>query len=430
MKIVTKKQDAQSILLVLASIAIVVGVMLRDIGGVGINKYILLFFAAVPIFLLPCDKLVIMISFLIPLYVGIPGNYISLCILIRLVYEALRGRLKCDTTFFLISCVVTMYIFISNFIYNDMGVYNIVGAMDFLLMGLLVSLILQCRMERKVIIAFSIGVAIVGVIMLCTTLKYFTLADLMSGSSRLGFTGMLGEQVESNMVTTIDPNFYSMNVIAVLSSMYLIMTDKNQNKRLFLLGVVLTAVLICLIGLSRTFLVVLALWGVLVLFTEQNLKRALIFTMCALVMVIIFINAFPTVIQGLTERLVGADIVGGNGRIRIIIDQFDSWQQSAVSIFFGGGLYNNNTHSAPLLYIFGLGLLGTGIVYYWFTRAISLCRKLVQRKGFRFYIPLLTTFIVFSSIPAAGCINATYPMVVAILAIGLARREVTYELQN
>ena len=61
--------------------------LLRDLGGVSVNKYLYLALVAIATFLLPIEKVVYLISFLMPLYVGMPGNYMTIVFLVRFLPE-------------------------------------------------------------------------------------------------------------------------------------------------------------------------------------------------------------------------------------------------------------------------------------------------------------------------------------------------------
>jgi len=67
---------------VLPGVLICLGLLMRDAFNFEINKYVFLVLAAYPILCQNTNRVLIFISFLIPLYFGLPGNYISILILV------------------------------------------------------------------------------------------------------------------------------------------------------------------------------------------------------------------------------------------------------------------------------------------------------------------------------------------------------------
>ena len=420
-----KKERWGAVVGILAGILVAVFVLLRDTAGIEVNKFLLLLIAAVPLLSLKVEYSVVFAAFLIPLYVGLPGNYISMVLLLRLVFEYVRGKLRLDFSLFLASIAVTLYLIITNVIWGSTSVYHLMGAMDFVVLALFASATLQYGKTKFVILAFSTGVAVVGVSMLSATLQYYTLAELMSDSSRLGYTGMLGEELgEEAMIATIDPNFYGMNVMALASCGYLFLTSKGEKKgKIWMLIALLVALAICLIGLSRTFLLALVIWAVLALFTETNIGRAVGVTVAAGVAVLLFVLLFPEVVEGFTRRFSEADIMGANGRFDLIFEHASVWSENLVSTLFGGGLYNNNTHCAPLLYLYGVGVVGMVFLVWWFGRILVLSNQTAKGRGVYRFVPFVVTFLLFSTIPAAGALNYTFPLFVSMMAVSVAKRE-------
>ncbi len=64
--------------------------MMRDSFGHAINKYLLLLICAVPTLTFNVSNLCVFYAFLFPLYIGLPGNYITLVLFIRFGFELLK----------------------------------------------------------------------------------------------------------------------------------------------------------------------------------------------------------------------------------------------------------------------------------------------------------------------------------------------------
>lgn len=422
MKLTITKDRVNTWLLICAVVILSIGVFLRDVAGLTINKFILLFIAAVPIFLLKIENFLVLASVLVPMFVGLPGNYISLCLLIRLFWEQFYGKTKCNAALFLLTLCIGFYLLAQNFMYDYVEIYHLMGTLDFLILLFFVHSVRRYGVEENVTIAFMVGVVITGVIMLVTTLQHFELKELMDSSTRLGDTDMLYEVTGLGMVVTMDPNFYGMNAIAAISAaIHILFTKKiTTRRRMWIIALCAATAVLALVGLSRAFVLGLLLWGILLILTLGDIKKVIPMILGAAAFVVIVMYAFPDVMEGIERRFGEGDVAGGNGRINLIIKYYHPWRETFLTFLFGIGLYNCHTHCAPLLYLFGFGLVGAILVLLWFVAIARILRQGSTQKGLLQWIPLIVTLFLYSMIPAAGAINYTYPMVVALMARGIS----------
>ena len=73
--------------------------VLRDTYNMPINRYIFLILLGGVTFLIEIESVMYLIAFVMPLYVGLPGNYITLIFLARFLFE--YGKIKVKVTNFL-----------------------------------------------------------------------------------------------------------------------------------------------------------------------------------------------------------------------------------------------------------------------------------------------------------------------------------------
>lgn len=413
-------------------ILIIIGLFARDMCGVGINKYLFLLLAMIPIFLAELENVAVFSCFLIPLYVGLPGNLISVCLLIRLIFTLVKYRISVDRTGFLLTFLVTIYIGLQNIFTGYTSIYHFMAALDFITLSLLMMILREYGKGKDAIIAYATGNFIVGIVMLTSTLSYYSITDLMNPATRLGYTGMLISNTGANMATSIDPNFYAMNTIACVSTVSLLFRQIQSFKERFLVVVsVLGSVICCLIGLSRTFIVLLIVWGLLWLVCQKDVKKIISTLFIGCIFIFLFFYFMPTIAEGLLMRFGTSDLAGGNGRINLIIQYFALWFEKKVSILFGIGLFNCHTHCTPLMYVFGIGIIGALILSGWFVYQWIRCKEYCETTVLKKCIPLLVTLMGYSTIPAAGAINYTFPILISILVITIdCGAEAGYEKSN
>ncbi len=400
-------------------ILICAGLFARDIMGVSVNKYIFLALAMVPIIFVKLDKVVPFSCFLIPLYVGLPGNLISVCLLIRLAYEVLRNKIIIDGVWFALSYVLVSYIIIQNIVHNHMAIYNMMAAFDFFLLCFLMSAVIQNNCVEHAILSFGIGVCVVGVIMLGAMLKYYSIEEMMSSATRLGDVD-LRLLSGAGMNINIDPNFYGMNVIAAVSSCSVFLcNERDKINKIFVMFIMLIMVVISFMGLSRTFVVLIFAWAILWAISQKKFKRMFYIVFAIGIIVILLVNVFPVIVSGLLARFNESDVAGGNGRIGLILKYYEPWKESVLTILLGLGMFNCETHCAPLQYLFSLGIVGIVPLIGWFCMLFKYCRNTSARRSISKWVPLIVTFVSFSSLPAAGAINYTMPLVISGLVFAL-----------
>lgn len=405
--------------ILIPGILICAGLVLRDAFDYEINKFIFLILAGYPILCQNTRKALPFISFLFPLYFGMPGNYISILIFARLSWECLKNTKRINIGGLITSVILTVYMLFTVLFKDHSDVYSLMGSLDYIILFLFTSLAITYRDEDEIILGYAVGTTALGAIMLTTTLQHFTFMDLMGSTTRLGQHGILQEQVETEMLTSIDPNFYGMFVIALVSSAYLLLKRRSSINKEVLITLTIGSTILCLCGLSRTFLIILCLWGIMISVSRRSFKDVF-YIICVFIIIAISVTLFfPDMFDAFNERLNDSTMKDGNGRIQLIEVHFAKWEESLETLLFGLGLYENNVHCGPLRYLFGIGIIGFMILTVWFYKLFATVKGGCRHISFSQYIPFIVTFIVFSTIPAAGSLNAIFPLIISITAIRL-----------
>ena len=299
------------------------------------------------------------------------------------------------------------------------------GAVDFIILMFFFRYALKEKCVDTVIVFYAIGVFSTVFIMLMTTLNSYTLLDLLNNSTRLGITGLLKDETVSSMVVTIDPNFLGMNAIAVVAAGSVIAgKNKNRKIKICIIALLVAIAVLSVLGLSRAYFLSLILWVVMYLFSQKNAKRACAFLLAVIILYIAFKCFMPDFYDALMERFAGDDIVTGNGRIKLITMYADMWFENIGTFLFGIGLYNCHTHCAPLLYLFGLGILGFAVLVLLELNYIFKVRA-GHKVRFKYWIPFFLTLLMSATIPAAGALSYIYPVFLSILTLNAGVNEGT-----
>ena len=426
-----KNGQAGILALVFFCAVVFFSLMMRDSFGHAINKYLLLLICAVPTLTFNVSNLCVFYAFLFPLYIGLPGNYITLVLFIRFGFEVIKNKFRFDLPILIMTLALTAIIAIQNLKYGFTDVYYMVGALNFLLLFFYMKLSVEKCSIEKIVIFYTLGVLSTAFIMLVTTLNYYSVSELLSSSSRFGAGGMLDDKTVSSMVVSIDPNFLGMDAIAAVASSSLIVKkmDTALKRTSLIILIVLTAV-IPLLGLSRSYVIALAFWALIYIMSQRSLKNKIIFIVAAAVVVVLSVVLFPDVYSAILNRFSEADVSTGNGRIDLIIKYAIPWNETLSTLLFGIGLYVCHTHCAPLLYLFGIGIFGFLILAALELRYIRLIKG-KNRVGIKGWVPFIATLFMSATIPAAGAISYVFPLFLTILVLGIGKDEQSrYEHQT
>lgn len=408
---VNKKESMHSKWLISIIALIILLLSIRDIGGIEVNKYLFLIITGVVSFALPIDKVMYFIAFIMPLYVGLPGNYMTLIFLARFLLDYRKLRIK--TTTFMFCMLAGSYAFIQSFITNHTAISELMFFPGMILVMFMFSLDVKID-KSNLILSYTTGVAALGLIMLIHTLQFCDFQDLLTSTNRLG--SVLSNK--SEMMINVDPNYYGLFCIAAMSLGIKFLNDDSAKqvgkaRKAFMKILLGICIAVGLIGLSRTFLLVTIAWVLLYLLSVKNMKAFLISIGVLLSVAVLVICVIPGVWDALGNRFSDSSMATGNGRIELIIKYHELWSTEFFSILFGVGIFDCNVHCMPLQVLYGGGLVFC-ILFIAYMVALPVYKSLKNRSGaLQKLLPLLVTLVMSCSVPALALINIMYPIVIA-----------------
>ncbi len=377
---------------------------LRDVHSVGINKNIFIVITGFCALTLKTNHLIYLFCFLFPLYVGLPGNYMTLILIIRLILENYRFK----TSTFAISMLIAGYMFLQNLITGYTGIVPMMFIAGVILVLLLFSG--KYKLDTVALVfMYSAGVAALGYIMLASTLNVYDFTELLSTSFRLG-SSSVDYVAQGVMNVSVDPNFYGMFSICAISLAFPLAFQPKTKPliRICLCLFIIVQIVVCLIGLSRTFILIFFAWIILYLVSQKNIKGTVIALIAVIVIVALVANYMPDVVEAVLDRFSDSDISTGNGRIRLITEFWNEWSSSIITFLFGIGLFNCNVHCMPLQFLFGGGL----ILFVLMVALFFSCKNFSRTKiPFSESLPFIVTFLMMCTVPAAGLLNYMFPLV-------------------
>ena len=388
----------------------------RDALGMEVNKYIFLLILA-PALLGFREKYVLILwIFLMPLYVGLPGNYITLIVLLRFLIQAINeGKLKIYKSPFTFTVVLAIFVFIQNIVHGYIGAYYMIFVVELFVVYFFVTT--DCKSYfPTIMLSYSFGIAMTGILMLVATLQTYSFNDLLSAATRLGYVGRTTE-----MTVIIDPNYYGLFAITALSCNWQMITKNKYSKKQKTIALIFSgiSIAVALIGLSRAFILCFAIWIVLSVIFEKKLSLKMKVFIVGIVCIGIAYYLLPNTAQAIIERFAGDDMQTGNGRTVILEKIEKQWASSVITMLFGIGLFDCNVHFMQMQYFFGLGIIGTILML---LLVISYWNWMLQ-KGEKYpigdMIPIFIVQISASSVPTAQSLTFMMPVVISFIIFGV-----------
>lgn len=384
--------------------------LVRDAFGVSVNKYIILAVVAVATFAFPIEKVVYFIAFLMPLYVGIPGNYLTLVFLVRFLGETHRVHFNSRG---IICCVLAGgYAFVDALVHDNTEIAQLVFFPSMVLVMLIYSLRVPYN-KNRLVLCYSLGVAALGLIMLISTLQVYDLMDLLTSATRLGDDSTSFAE-EGVMNVSVDPNFYGMFAIAAISTGVEVISNTRalaKAERVFMLIALCVCVVVALIGLSRAFFLMIFVWGMLYALSRKKAKTLLIFAIVAIIAGVAVYMFMPEVLDAIFSRWSEDNVSDGGGRISMMESYYTYWRGNAHTILFGVGIFDCYVHCTPLQVIFGGGIVFTILFTIFVGTLVPKNRRKRKMPFLQKWLPMAATVLMSATVPALMLLNFMYPLI-------------------
>ena len=195
-------------------------ITMRDVFSISINKYIILIIILTALILLNEMYIIAFLSFMIPLFQGLPGNYIVISTLIIIL-----KRKKINRNIFYLPISIFLIIELLNLYkgYSSIAQYFIFCSY--------ILLISSIRLKNNknynnydILISYVYGVICCNIVILLSTLKYISFSELIKNNIRVG------------SIAWVDSNFNSSNIALSL--------DQNTLGYIIIIGICINLVIL------------------------------------------------------------------------------------------------------------------------------------------------------------------------------------------
>lgn len=433
-----------SIFFIFACISTILLIMMRDITGISVNRYIFVAISLVSAVFMNIENCIAYLFFLMPLFNGLPGNYMRVVLLIAILLK--RKSFRFQTTAFL-SCVLLCILEFMHIQALSNASNYVFWAISLLFVGLIANECFEYINEKKCILLFAISTALAFLVIFVVTYNMGFLDLILYGRYRFGDFSDFAPAYIENMHLTLDPNFLGLYCIISVMSVY-VLVAYGKVKKSIALPVIVIDLIWGIISLSRTFLILCVLFVIMAIYCERkNVKHFLygivFITLTGIALYAAVSHFFPTAITSLQRRMNGADMAGGNGRVELsgiylsrFADDFRMWLlgSGGITMIDNMGMpHGMNLHCTPLEIIVGGGILGTLLTVAFIYTTLKNIRT-IGRHGEKFtnygMAMLLIIFVYYATLPSVANTAQYFPLLVCVSVLLINKNSLEGENSN
>lgn len=429
---------------IFACISTILLIMLRDITGAAVNRYIFVAIALVSSVFMDIENCIAYMFFLMPLFNGLPGNYMRVVLLAAILIK--RKSPKVQKIAFLSCMALCILEFMHIQAFSEVSNY-VFWAISLLFVGMVANDCLEYIDEKKCILLFAISTALAFLVIFIVTYKMGYLELILYGRYRFGDFSDFAPAYITSMHLTLDPNFLGLYCIVSVMSVY-VLVAYNKVKKSIALPIIVVDLIWGIVSLSRTFLILCVLFVIMAIYCERKNAKHFLYgiifiTLTGIALYAAVAHFFPTAITSLERRMNGADMAGGNGRVELsgiylsrFADNYRMWLlgSGGITMIDNMGMpHGMNLHCTPLEVIVGGGILGTLLTLAFIYTTLKNIRT-IGRHGEKFtnygLAMLLIIFVYYATLPSVANTAQYFPLLVCVAVLLISKNSLEGENSN
>lgn len=397
--------------------------ILRDINGISISKFIYFGFAVACMAIVNYQALLDMICFILPLMCGLPGTYIMPCAVALLL---LKGNKVKPVQVIPVLIILVMEMFAALW-YPSFQLAAIVQYVSFA--GIMVFLIHD---DTEIDALQCIKMYVCGLLLLCAVILVSTLMDAPSNWMRLFAAGKFrfGDVHAGGLAMQLSLNANSLayySLTGITCGALLMEKAKGKNKLWYIIFIMFFAVT-GFLTVSRSWLLVLGIC--LLLYVISKLHKPKHFLILLLVLVAIFVavryyfKQNPEMLASFTSRFDDVTEDGGGGRTQIFKKYMQIYLDDIRLMLFGTGVtqYNEVAGTAgaihngtqQILVSCGLG----GFIFYMIVFITAVLKaKRSEKIPMVYWLPLISVVAFVQTIQFLNPMMLMLPFIIGIYAL-------------
>ena len=385
-----RKKNNSFAFLAVACALIAILMIMRDVAGVAIPKYLFIGIAAIGCLFCEESDIYGLLAFITPIANGISYTYIYAVALLIIVIR--KKHFSINKMGMLSICSILVIELLS----AVRGGFDFAEFLRFSAIFLLTfgSMNEVCEEvdSRKVLQLFIAGYIGAMADLVLQMLTVYSFSDLLVLGVRLGNTREMLE-IEEGIHLSYNPNGLAM-VCLLAGSVSLILVQKKRNIIYYAVG--LFSVLIGITTQSRAFILGLAVGLVIIIFSSSSPLKTKLLILASGFVVAFFANRFlSNYLLAFSGRMKERDF--SNGRFEIAIHYFNEMFRDPIRPFLGVGMqdyqiksnYAMSAHNAIQEILITWGILGLLLVIVLFISILSNAKKRNPSAGIIQYIPFI-----------------------------------------
>ncbi len=417
-------KQQERILLAVMAIGLSLLLIIRDVFGIELSKYIYLAYVVFFLFIAKYETMVYMVFFTLPLVCGLPATYIMLCALALLMIKKKKvNRWQLGMLLF----VAAMEIFAS-FWYPKLDISFMMqyishaGIMFYLIHDTTEVDNLRC------VKMYTLGVCLLCVVIATTTLMYAPdnwLERFSKGLFRFGATQMSELEGMKLKLNANSLAYYSLT--GMCCGTFLIEKAKGSGRFWYAVMIGVSAVA-GFFTVSRSWLLVVAICVFLYMLSKAKRPGRFAALVLGLVLMLLltaqFVGGLQKFIDAFTTRLNDENMESGGGRLEIFERYMRAFFANPRAIFFGAGVsqYSEalrigvSIHNGTQQLLVSYGVFGFIFVIVALFRPVA--KACAQKKhGIVSWLPLIGIILFVQTIQFLNPMMLMLPFVVGVYAL-------------
>ena len=377
--------------------------IVRDIFGISINKFIITGFITVMMINASIPSIIAMLSFCFPLFCGLPGKYIIVIAFVLLLW---KGKFSINIHQIVCFFFIVLMEFIASIWYQSPDWLEIIGYMLFAMLLYWMLWTEEALDHKQCLKYYLLGDAVLCCIIIAAGIKTAPsnwIRFFSAGSFRFGDTQI--DEVGNGMSLFLNPNglaYYSLTGIAIS---FVLLEDQYDRQKIMYAGMLVICAIAGFLTQSRSwFLCVIILFAIYTVGKMSSLKRSVYHIICISILAygaFLYFSEHPELLQGLITRFTGADMISADGRTSLFQQYMDAFTNNqrfqimgtgVMQYRFITGVKQNSMHNSTQQLLVCYGVPGCiFVLYHLFAPIRRVTRRC--RLNIIYWLPLLSVVI-------------------------------------
>ena len=420
-----KKQDRTLLYLMMIGLSILL--IMRDIYGVSLSKFIYFCFVAAFMVAANYQTLVQMVCFILPLVCGLPATYIMLVILALLIVK--RKTIKM-IQFLPLFLLLLLELFAAMW-YPSLQLSTIVQYISFA--GVMIFLIND---DKELDHLQCVRLYVLGTLLVCGVIVYATLKGAPDNWTKLFSEGQFrfgNEHVdEAKMHLTMNANSLAYYSLVGMACCLLLVDKTDRMKKIWYIALASFFVVVGFLSLSRSWLLMAAICLLLYIMSKLRSPKQFITLFVVLAILIgvatVYLNQNPELVSGFETRFNDESMESGGNRTNIFRKYMEVFFANPRFVFLGAGVTQTNIavgsegsmHNGLQQILVCCGSLGFLLYMYVLgTPVLKACSK--RKVPLVYWLPLLSVVAFTQTIQFLNPMMLMLPYAIGVYSLKCAK---------